>query len=206
MTAEATGGTGDVVVPDALPVLPLRDAVVLPLTTVPLAVGQPRSVRLVEDVMRGSRLVALVGQHDPKAETSTLEDLYRIGTAGLIHQLMRMPDGTLRLMVQGIERIRLLDLVGTEPYLVARVEVSREQTVVGTEIEALRLAVVDVFRRIVGASPDLPDEFVTAAESIGDPLRMVYFVATVVPWMKRRTALGRASVRLSTRRTASAIP
>ena len=73
MTAEATGGTGDVVVPDALPVLPLRDAVVLPLTTVPLAVGQPRSVRLVEDVMRGSRLVALVGQHDPKAETSTLE-------------------------------------------------------------------------------------------------------------------------------------
>ena len=181
MTAEATGGTGDVVVPDALPVLPLRDAVVLPLTTVPLAVGQPRSVRLVEDVMRGSRLVALVGQHDPKAETSTLEDLYRIGTAGLIHQLMRMPDGTLRLMVQGIERIRLLDLVGTEPYLVARVEVSREQTVVGTEIEALRLAVVDVFRRIVGASPDLPDEFVTAAESIGDPLRMVYFVATVVP-------------------------
>jgi ATP-dependent Lon protease len=181
MTAEATGGTGDVVVPDALPVLPLRDAVVLPLTTVPLAVGQPRSVRLVEDVMRGSRLVALVGQHDPKAETSTLEDLYRIGTAGLIHQLMRMPDGTLRLMVQGIERIRLLDLVGTEPYLVARLEVSREQTVVGTEIEALRLAVVDVFRRIVGASPDLPDEFVTAAESIGDPLRMVYFVATVVP-------------------------
>ena len=181
MTAEAAGGPGDVVVPDALPVLPLRDAVVLPLTTVPLAVGQTRSVRLVDDVMRGSRLVALVGQRDPKAETSALEDLYRIGTVGLIHQLMRAPDGTLRLMVQGLERIRLLDLVGTEPYLVARVEVSREQTVGGTEIEALRLAVVDVFRRIVGASPELPDEFVTAAESIGDPLRMVYFVATVVP-------------------------
>src|SRR4026207_1235884 len=106
---------------------------------------------------------------------------------------MRMPDGTLRLRVEGIERIRLLDLVGTEPYLVARVEVSREQTVVGTEIEALRLAVVDVFRRIVGASPDLPDEFVTAAESIGDPLRMVYFVATVVPLDGTGRQAGRAA-------------
>src|ERR1700730_9316717 len=181
MTAEAGSGTGDVVVPDALPVLPLRDAVVLPLTTVPLVVGQPRSVRLVDDVMRGNRLVALVAQHELKAEASTLEDLYRIGTVGMIHQLMRAPDGSVRLVVQGLERIRLLDLVGTEPYLVARVEVSREQTVVGTEIEALRLAVVDVFRRLVGASPELPDEFVAAAESIGDPLRMVYFVATVVP-------------------------
>jgi ATP-dependent Lon protease len=181
MMAEAGGGTGEVVVPDALPVLPLRDAMVLPLTTVPLAVGQPRSVRLVDDVMRGNRLVALVAQHDPKAEASTLEDLYRVGTVGMIHQLMRAPDGSVRLMVQGIARIRLLDLVGTEPYLVARVEVLPDQMVAGTEVEALRLAVVDVFRRVVGASPELPDEFVAAAESIGDPLRMVYFIATVVP-------------------------
>ena len=181
MAAEAAGGTGDVVVPDALPVLPLRDAVVLPLTTVPLAVGQPRSVRLIDDVMRGSRLVALVAQLDPKVEASALGDLSRVGTVGMIHQLMRAPDGSVRLMVQGIERIRLLDLVGTEPYLVARVEVSREPAVTGTEVEALRLAVVDVFRRVVGASPELPDEFVTAAESIADPLRLAYFVATVVP-------------------------
>ena len=181
MAAEAAGGTGDVVVPDALPVLPLRDAVVLPLTTVPLAVGQPRSVRLIDDVMRGNRLVALVAQLDPKVEASALGDLSRVGTVGMIHQLMRAPDGSVRLMVQGIERIRLLDLVGTEPYLVARVEVAREPAVTGTEIEALRLAVVDVFRRVVGASPELPDEFVTASESIADPLRLAYFVATVVP-------------------------
>ncbi len=181
MAAEAAGGTGDVVVPDALPVLPLRDAVVLPLTTVPLAVGQPRSVRLIDDVMRGNRLVALVAQLDPKVEASALGDLSRVGTVGMIHQLMPAPDGSVRLMVQGIERIRLLDLVGTEPYLVARVEVAREPAVTGTEIEALRLAVVDVFRRVVGASPELPDEFVTASESIADPLRLAYFVATVVP-------------------------
>ena len=181
MAAEAAGGTDNVVVPDALPVLPLRDAVVLPLTMVPLAVGQPRSVRLVDDVMRGNRLVALVAQPDPKVEASALGDLYRVGTVGMIHQLMRAPDGSIRLMVQGVERIRLLDLVGTEPYLVARVEVSREPTVAGTETDALRLAVVDVFRRVVGASPELPDELATAAESLAEPLRLAYFVATVVP-------------------------
>ena len=181
MAAEAAGGTDNVVVPDALPVLPLRDAVVLPLTMVPLAVGQPRSVRLVDDVMRGNRLVALVAQPDPKVEASALGDLYRVGTVGMIHQLMRAPDGSIRLMVQGVERIRLLDLVGTEPYLVARVEVSREPTVADTETDALRLAVVDVFRRVVGASPELPDELATAAESLAEPLRLAYFVATVVP-------------------------
>jgi ATP-dependent Lon protease len=181
MAAEATGGTDNVDIPDALPVLPLRDAVVLPLTMVPLAVGQPRSVRLVDDVMRGNRLVALVAQPDPKVEASALGDLYRVGTVGMIHQLMRAPDGSVRLMVQGVERIRLLDLVGTEPYLVARIEVSREPTVAGTETDALRLAVVDVFRRVVGASPELPDEFAAAAESLAEPLRLAYFVATVVP-------------------------
>jgi ATP-dependent Lon protease len=125
--------------------------------------------------------VALVAQPDPKVEASALGDLYRVGTVGMIHQLMRAPDGSVRLMVQGVERIRLLDLVGTEPYLVARIEVSREPTVAGTETDALRLAVVDVFRRVVGASPELPDEFAAAAESLAEPLRLAYFVATVVP-------------------------
>ena len=181
MAPEAASGPGDFVIPDSLPVLPLRDAVVLPLTAVPLAVGQPRSVRLVDDVMRGNRLVALVAQRDPKVEASAPADLYSIGTVGMIHQLMRAPDGSVRLMVQGIERIRLLDFVGTEPYLVARVEVFREQTGEDTEIEGLRRAVMEIFRRLVEASPELPDELAVAAESVPDPLRLVYFVASVVP-------------------------
>jgi ATP-dependent Lon protease len=181
MAAEAgRGGDGDFVIPDTLPVLPLRDAVVLPLTAVPLAVGQPRSIRLVDDVMRGNRLVALLAQRDPKAEASTPGDLHPIGTVGMIHQLMRAPDGSVRLMVQGIERIRLLDFVSTDPYLVARVEVSRDQVTGDTESEALRHAAMDIFRRLVGASPELPDELLAAAESVADPLRTIYFVASVV--------------------------
>ena len=120
MAAQA-GSPPDPVIPDALPVLPLRDAVVFPLTAAPIAVDEPRSVRLVDDVMRGNRLLALVAQRDDKpGQPANPEDLHRVGTVGVIHQLARVPDGSLRLMVQGLERVRVLDWIGTEPYLVAR--------------------------------------------------------------------------------------
>jgi len=181
MAAESGSGAGDFVIPDVLPVLPLRDAVVLPSTAVPLAVGQPRSVRLVDEVMRGNRLVALVAQRDPKVEASAPGDLHGIGTVGMIHQLMRAPDGSVRLMVQGIERIGLIDFVSTEPYLVARVEVAKEQMGEDADIEGLRRAVVDIFRRLVEASSELPDELAVAAENVPDALRLAYFVASVIP-------------------------
>jgi ATP-dependent Lon protease len=174
-------GPGDFIIPDALPVLPLRDALVFPLTAVPLAVGQPRSLRLVDDVMRGNRLLALAAQRNPKAEPATIDDLHRIGTVGTILQLARVPDGSVRLMVQGIERIRLLDGTGTEAYLVARIELARDQFGPTTEVEALRHAVVDIFRRLVEASPELPDELAATAASVADPRHVVYFVASVVP-------------------------
>ncbi|MGH8480298.1 MAG: endopeptidase La [Gammaproteobacteria bacterium] len=181
MAVESGAGPGDFAIPDALPVLPLRDAVVFPLTAVPLGVALPRSVRLVDDVMRGNRLLALVAQRDAKAEPATPEDLHSVGTAGVIHQLGRVPDGKVRLLVQGIERIRLLDWIGTEPYLVARIEIAGDHTGQATEVDALRRAVVDIFRRLVEASPELPDELAGAAENVADPRHVVYFVASVVP-------------------------
>src|SRR5215467_14408004 len=181
MAAETNTPPSDFVIPDALPVLPLRDAVVLPLTMVPLAVGQPQSIRLVDDVMRGNRLLALVAQRDAKVESAKPEDLHRLGTAGVIHQFMRVPDGSVRIMVQGIERIRLTDFVSTDPYLVGRVDVAHDQAPGATEVDALRRAVLDIFRRLVEASPELPDELAVAADNVPDPLRVAYFVASVVP-------------------------
>jgi ATP-dependent Lon protease len=169
MAVQPGGGAADFVIPDKLPVLPLRDALVFPLTAAPLVVAQPRSVRLVDDVMRANRLLVLVAQRDPKAEPAKPEDLYRVGTVGVIHQLARVPDGGVRLMVQGVERIRLLDFVGTDPYLVARIEAAPDQTVPATEVDAHRRAVVDIFRRLVEASPELPDELASAVESVTDP-------------------------------------
>src|SRR5512145_1072745 len=152
------GGVGEIAIPDVLPILPLRDGVVFPQTAVPLAVAQARSVRLVDEVMRGNRLLALVAQRDPQKEPASLEDIYPVGTAGVIHQLARGADGSVRLIVQGLERVRLLDLVGTEPYLVGRIEVAAEPVVAGPEVDALRRAVVEIFGRLVAVSPELPDE------------------------------------------------
>ena len=171
----------DVTIPDALPVLPLRETVVFPLTVAPLVVGQPRSLRLVDDVMRGNRLLALVAQRDPKVESAGPDDLHRIGTAAVIHQMARVPDGSVRVMVQGLERIRLLDFVGTEPYVVARIEPAPEPVAQTTETDALRRAVGDIFRRLVEASPELPGELAMASENIADPRHLAYFVASLVP-------------------------
>jgi ATP-dependent Lon protease len=181
MAVQPGGGAADFVIPDTLPVLPLRDVVVFPLTAAPLVVAQPRSVRLVDDVMRSNRLLVLVAQRDPKVEPAKPEDLYRIGTIGVIHQLARAPDGGVRLMVQGVERIRLLDFIGTDPYLVARIEAAPDQTVPATEVDAHRRAVVDIFRRLVEASPELPDELGAAVQNVTDPRHVVYLVASMVP-------------------------
>jgi ATP-dependent Lon protease len=170
-----------VAIPDALPVLPLRGVVVMPLAAAPLSVGQPRSVRLVDDVMRGNRLLALVAQRDASVEESGPADLYRMGTAAIIHQLVRGQDGVLRILVQGVERIRVLDWIGAEPYLVARVEVAADQQTAGPEADGLRRAAVDLFRRVVQLTADLPDELASAAEVLADPRQIVYFVASVLP-------------------------
>jgi ATP-dependent Lon protease len=165
-------------VPDALPVLPLREAVVLPLAATPLVVGQPRSVRLVDEVMRGSRLLALVAQRNAGADSPGPDDLHAIGTMGVIHQLARAPDGTLRLLVQGLERVRIADWVSADPYLVARVQAAPDETDEGTELDGLHRAAVDLFRRLVTLIGDLPAELAIAAENL--PARQVVYLITAV--------------------------
>ncbi len=104
--------------PDVLPVLPLRETVVFPLTIAPVAVDKQRSRKLVEDVTSGNRLVALVAQR----ETDRPEDLYAFGTAALVHDALHGPGDVLRVAVQGLDRVRIVGWVRTEPYLVARVQ------------------------------------------------------------------------------------
>ncbi|MEX0786689.1 MAG: LON peptidase substrate-binding domain-containing protein, partial [Dehalococcoidia bacterium] len=166
-------------IPDALPVLPLRGGVVVfPLAVVPLTVGQERSIQLIDDAMRGNRMLALVAQRGDEPEQAGPEDLHPIGTAAIIHQLLRGPDGTVRLIVQGLERVRLLDFVATEPYLVARVEAAPDRMSSGVETEGLRRAVLDLFRRLVALIPEVPDEVGVAAETVTDPRQVAYLVAS----------------------------
>ena len=180
MATQPSGST-ELTLPDALPVLPLPDGVVFPLTAVPLLVANPAAVRVIDDVMRGNRLLVFAAQREPRADApATPENVHRVGTAGAIHQMARMPDGSVRAMVQGLERVRLLDFVAKDPYLVARIQRAPEQIPAGPEVEGLRRAVVDLFRKLVELSADLPDEVAAVAETFADPRQVVYFVGSLV--------------------------
>ena len=110
----------DVELPSELRVLPLKDTVVFPDSVLPLAIGQERSVRLVDDVVSGNRLLALVASKDADIETPGWDDLHEVGAAAVVQKMLRVPDGSLRILVQGIRRIRLIDKLQDEPYLVGR--------------------------------------------------------------------------------------
>jgi ATP-dependent Lon protease len=181
MATQPGTGPAELTLPDALPVLPLPDGVVFPLTAVPLIVANPGAIRVIDDVMRGNRLLVFAAQREPKQDVLVApENVHRVGTAGAIHQMARMPDGTVRAMVQGLERVRLLDFVTKDPYLVARIERAPEQIPAGPDVEGLRRAVIDLFRKLVEVSADLPDELAAVAESFHDPRQIVYFVASLV--------------------------
>ena len=179
--ATPSDGPSDFTLPDALPVLPLPDGVVFPLTAVPLLVVNPAAIRVIDDVMRGNRLLVFAAQREARPDAAIApENVHRVGTAGAIHQMARMPDGSVRAMVQGLERVRLLDFVAKDPYLVARIQRAPEQIPSGPEVEGLRRAVVDLFRKLVELSAELPDELGSVAESFTDPRQVVYFVASLV--------------------------
>ena len=120
---EAPGQSdAELVLPAALPVLPLRDAVVLPQSMSPLAIGQERSVRLIDDVVAGDRLLGLVTARDAAVDVPGWDDIYEVGTAAVIHKMIKVPDGTLRILVGGLQRIRLVQRIADDPYLIGRFE------------------------------------------------------------------------------------
>ena len=169
-----------VAIPQELAVLPLRDTVVFPESMTPLAIGQERSIKLVDDVVGGDRMLALLATRDPDNEQPGFKDLYEVGTAAVIHKMIRVPDGTLRVLVQGLRRIRLEEPVQVEPYLVGRfVEVPDvlEET---PEVEALTRNVQALFARIIALVPYLPEELELAAANVDDPSALCHLVASTL--------------------------
>ncbi len=125
-------------------------------------------------------MLVLIAQKG-EAEQAGPNDVYRVGTVGIIHQLFRGPNGILRLVVQGLERVRLLEFTAEEPYLSARIEQLPDAPAEGVEVEALRRAVVEMFRHVVDLVPELPAELAAAAEGFTDPRQVVYLTATATP-------------------------
>jgi len=164
--------------PEVLPILPLRGVVVYPTTAVPLTVGQSRSVRLVDDVTASeTKLVGLVAARDPEMEQPGPNDLHAVGTIATVHRLLRAPDGTIRLLVQGLERFRLGEFVQEEPYLKAKIHLAPETIESGLEIDALARNARDQFGQIVGLIPSFPEELAQSILGIEEPLQTVYTIA-----------------------------
>ncbi|HET9115533.1 MAG TPA: endopeptidase La [Gaiellaceae bacterium] len=166
--------------PAELPVLPLKDTVVFPDSLTPLAIGQERSIRLVDDVIGGERLLALVTVRDAAVESPGWDDLYEIGTAAIVHKMIRVPDGTLRILVQGLRRIRFEEPVAADPYLVARFSVVPDEEEESRELEALTRNAQGLFGRIIGLAPYLPEELQIAAANAGDASALCNLVGSTL--------------------------
>jgi ATP-dependent Lon protease len=167
-------------VPEEIPILPLRGLVVYPQTAIPFTVGQPRSMKLVDDVVAGNRLIGLVTAKDPELETPGPDDVYQVGTLASIHRLFRAPDGTIRLLVQGLARIQIDDYTSLDPYLRAKVHAIPETVEDSLEVEALTRNVVEQFTRLADLVPSIPSELISSTLNVDDPLQLVYAVATYI--------------------------
>jgi ATP-dependent Lon protease len=170
----------EVQIPPVLPVLPLKETVVFPQSMAPLAIGQERSIQLVDEVVSGDRMLALVTVRNEEAETPGWDDLYDIGTAATVQRLIRIPDGTLRILVQGLRRVRLDRRVGDEPFLVGQFTEVPEVVEESKELEALTRNVQTLFGRIIAAVPYLPEELEIAAANVDDPTALSHLVASTM--------------------------
>src|SRR4051812_15127525 len=169
------GGHRDV--PAMLPVLPLRETVPLPDTLTPLAVGQERSVQLVNDVLAGNRLLVMVASKDPEQEAPAPDALYEVGVVGAIARMMKVPDGTLRILVQGAQRVRIDHWVRETPYLVAEVSELPDVVTESAELTALVRNVQQTFSEIVEQLPYLPEELQIAVANLDDPVALSHLIA-----------------------------
>jgi len=163
--------------PAALPVLPLRDMVTYPGTLTPLAVGQERSIKLIDDVLSGDRGLVMAASKDPELDEPGPEDVEAVGVAGVVARMLKVPDGTIRILVQGTKRVRLGRFVATKPYLVATVEEMPDVVEPGPELEALTRNVQRTFSEIIEEIPYLPEELQLAVTNVDDPSALAHLIA-----------------------------
>jgi ATP-dependent Lon protease len=164
--------------PDALPVLPLRETVSFPETLTPLAVGQERSIKLVNDVLGANRMLVMVASRDPENDEPGPEDLHEVGVVGVVARMLKIPDGTLRILVEGAQRVRLGPYVAEQPYLVARISELPDKEAEGSpELEALTRNVQRTFSEIIEQIPYLPEELQMAVANIDEPSALGYLIA-----------------------------
>jgi ATP-dependent Lon protease len=165
-------------VPEELPLLPLKDTVVYPLTVYPLVIGKEKSIKLINEVTVGDKILGLTSQKRADVEVATIDDVYSTGTMARILQMIKIPDGTLRVLVQGIERISIQNLTQNEPYIRARARALPDVIDKTVETEALMRGLSETFQKLVSLTPNMPEELSAAAVNIDSPRQLAYLIAT----------------------------
>jgi ATP-dependent Lon protease len=163
-----------------LPILPLRETVVFPTSMTPLAIGQERSIRLIDEAVDANRTIALVTSRSSEEEAESAEDLYEVGTSAVVHKMVRVPDGTLRVLVQGLERVKLEQLEQTEPYLAGHFTKLPDVPGREMEVEALAHTVESLFGRIISLAPYLPEELLLAAANAESPSGLANLIGSTL--------------------------
>ncbi|HET9994813.1 MAG TPA: endopeptidase La [Candidatus Acidoferrum sp.] len=187
------------VVPEILPILPVRDTVLFPGAVLPLTVGRESSLALVNALQGDEKLLGVVAQLDPRVEDPSAADLHKVGTLARVHKTVKMPNGNVVVFLEGLQRVQVVDLVGIRPYL--RAKVQAEPDIIGeadTELEALQRNAQDLFRDVVSHSPQLSDDLQSVAMNIDDPGRLTDFIAGTLPSLStllRQELIETASVR-----------
>ncbi len=189
-----------ITIPVELPILPVRDTVLFPGAIVPLTVGRGGSLALLASLRGEEKLVGVVTQLDPRVEEPTGTDLHTVGTAAKVHKMVRMPNGHMVVFLEGLRRIRVLEMLGFRPFLRARIEnMADVASDVDAELIALLRKAQDLFREVVSRSPQLSDDLQNAVLNIEDPGRLADFISHNVPSLStllRQELLETANVRV----------
>src|SRR5437868_11125493 len=169
-------------VPDVLPVLPVRDTVLFPGAVLPLTVGRESSLALVNSLEGEEKLLAVVAQLDPRIEDPAAADLHKVGTVAKVHKTVKMPNGNVVVFLEGLQRVQVAELISIRPFMRARVE--PQPDIIGevdAELEARQVNGQELFRDVVGHSPQLSDDLQSVALNIDDPGRLADFIAGTLP-------------------------
>ncbi len=185
--------------PEELSILPLLNHIVYPMTLIPLAVGQEASIKLIDDALVGGLMIGMVALRNPteRPEQTTPEDFYTVGTAANVHRLVKLPDGTLRVAVQGVARFEIVEIIQTEPYFRARVRPAPDIVETGLEVEALMRNLQALIGQMAQLVPQFPEELQVAVLNEDDPQRLANMLSlyTRLDLADRQALLEERSVR-----------
>ena len=166
----------EVQIPQELAVLPSGETVIYPEMMIPLAAGEEKMIKLIDDVLSGDKILGLFARR-PGGEGSSADNIFNVGTATAVARMFKMPDGSIRALLQGMKRIKIKKVIQTEPYIRAQIKVIEEKIDKTPELEALTRNLTDLFQKIVSLSPNLPEEIGVAVINIAEPGRLADFVA-----------------------------